>query len=54
MCKISIKKGYILKIYTDGAARGNPGPAACAFLFVHNKFATPVEAATPYLLPLNL
>lgn len=25
-----------LKIYTDGAARGNPGPAACAFLFVHN------------------
>ena len=26
----------ILKIYTDGAARGNPGSAACAFLFVHN------------------
>jgi ribonuclease HI len=23
-----------LKIYTDGAARGNPGPAASAFLFV--------------------
>jgi ribonuclease HI len=31
-----IKKGDILKIYTDGAARGNPGPAACAFLFVDN------------------
>ncbi|MFX0020155.1 MAG: ribonuclease HI family protein [Promethearchaeota archaeon] len=31
-----IKKGEILKIYTDGAARGNPGPAASAFLFVHN------------------
>ncbi|MFX1496888.1 MAG: ribonuclease HI family protein [Promethearchaeota archaeon] len=25
-----------LKVYTDGAARGNPGPAACAFLYVHN------------------
>jgi ribonuclease HI len=31
-----VKKGDILKIYVDGAARGNPGPAASAFLFVHN------------------
>ena len=31
-----IKRRDILKIYTDGAARGNPGPAAYAFLFVHN------------------
>jgi ribonuclease HI len=31
-----IKKEDILKIYTDGAARGNPGPAAYAFLFVYN------------------
>jgi len=31
-----IKKGDILKIYTDGAARGNPGPAAYSFIFVHN------------------
>jgi len=31
-----IKSGEILKIYTDGAARGNPGPAAYAFIFVHN------------------
>jgi ribonuclease HI len=31
-----IRRGEILKIYTDGAARGNPGPAAYAFLFVHN------------------
>ena len=30
------KKGDKLKIYTDGASRGNPGPAASAFLFVHN------------------
>ncbi len=36
MSKNPIKKGDILKIYTDGAARGNPGPAAFAFLFVHN------------------
>ncbi|GAG89472.1 unnamed protein product, partial [marine sediment metagenome] len=36
MSKSPIKKGDILNIYTDGAARGNPGPAACAFLFVHN------------------
>ncbi|MGV9199227.1 MAG: ribonuclease HI family protein [Promethearchaeia archaeon] len=26
----------ILKIYTDGAARGNPGPAAAAFVLVKN------------------
>jgi ribonuclease HI len=31
-----IKRGDILKIYIDGAARGNPGPAAYAFIFVHN------------------
>jgi ribonuclease HI len=36
MSKISIKKEDILKIYTDGAARGNPGPAAYAFLIVYN------------------
>ncbi|MFW9820681.1 MAG: ribonuclease HI family protein [Candidatus Thorarchaeota archaeon] len=36
MSKNPLKKGDILKIYTDGAARGNPGPAAYAFLFVHN------------------
>ncbi|MFO8020411.1 MAG: ribonuclease HI family protein [Promethearchaeia archaeon] len=26
----------VLEIYTDGAARGNPGPAAIAFIFVKN------------------
>ena len=31
-----VKKGDKLKIYIDGASRGNPGPAASAFLFVHN------------------
>ena len=36
MSKITLKKGDILKIYTDGAARGNPGPAAYVFMFVHN------------------
>jgi len=34
--RIQIKREDFLKIYTDGAARGNPGPAAYAFLFVHN------------------
>ncbi|MCD6456801.1 MAG: hypothetical protein J7K81_08475 [Methanophagales archaeon] len=34
MRKNTIKKEDILKIYTDGAARGNPGPGACAFIFV--------------------
>ena len=29
-----IKKRDVLKIYTDGASRGNPGHAACAFIFV--------------------
>ena len=36
MSRNPIKRGEILKIYTDGAARGNPGPAAYAFLLVHN------------------
>lgn len=36
MSKIPVKKGKVLKIYTDGAARGNPGPVAYAFLFVYN------------------
>ncbi|MEE9572018.1 MAG: hypothetical protein V3W20_03115 [Candidatus Neomarinimicrobiota bacterium] len=36
MNRSSVKKGDNLKIYVDGASRGNPGPAASAFLFVHN------------------
>ena len=36
MSRVPIKRGDILKIYTDGAARGNPGPAAYAFIFVHS------------------
>ena len=36
MSKNPIKRGDVLKIYADGAARGNPGPATCASLFVHN------------------
>ncbi len=36
MSRLPIKRGDILKIYTDGAARGNPGPAAYAFIFVHD------------------
>ena len=31
-----VKKGDKLKIYVDGASRGNPGPAASAFLFAHD------------------
>jgi ribonuclease HI len=34
MSKTLIKKGDTLKIYTDGAARGNPGPAAISFVFL--------------------
>ena len=29
-----VKRDDILEIYTDGASRGNPGPAAIAFIFV--------------------
>ena len=36
MSRTQMKKGDILKIYTDGAARGNPGPAAYSFIFFHN------------------
>jgi len=31
-----VKNGDKLAVYVDGASRGNPGPAASAFLFVHN------------------
>ena len=37
MSRIPIIRGDIFKIYTDGAARGNPGPAAYAFMFVDNE-----------------
>lgn len=33
---VSINQNEILEIYTDGAARGNPGPAASAFLLVQS------------------
>ncbi len=36
MDRSPVKKGETLKIYVDGASRGNPGPAASAFLLVHN------------------
>ena len=36
MGKNQIKRSETLKIYTDGAARGNPGPAAYSFIFVYN------------------
>ncbi len=36
MIKNLNKKTDTLKIYTDGAARGNPGPAASAFLIIRN------------------
>lgn len=31
-----VKKEDLLEIYADGAARGNPGPASWAFIFVSN------------------
>ncbi len=47
MRKNTIKKSDILKIYTDGAARGNPGPGACAFIFV--KGETIIYSESKYL-----
>ena len=35
MNRSPVKKGDKLKIYVDGASRGNPGPTTSAFLFVH-------------------
>jgi ribonuclease HI len=32
-----IKKDDVLKIYTDGASRKNPGPSAYAFIFVRGE-----------------
>jgi ribonuclease HI len=34
MSRNPVKKGDVLEIYTDGASRDNPGPAAYAFIFV--------------------
>ncbi|MHA1805474.1 MAG: ribonuclease HI family protein [Promethearchaeota archaeon] len=34
MRKLPFKKQEIIKIFTDGAARGNPGPAAISYLVV--------------------
>ena len=34
--KLNIDPDKILKVYTDGASRGNPGPAACAFIVVQS------------------
>ncbi len=31
-----VRKKDVLYIYVDGASRGNPGPAACAYIFVKN------------------
>ncbi len=31
---LKIPEDKLLKIYTDGASRGNPGPSAIAFIFV--------------------
>ena len=36
MDRSPVKKGDKLKIYVVGASRSNPGPAASAFLLVHN------------------
>ena len=47
MRKNTIEKSDILKIYTDGAARGNPGPGACAFIFV--KGETIIYSDSKYL-----
>jgi len=35
--KNPIKKSDVLKIYTDGASRKNPGPSAYAFIFVRGE-----------------
>jgi ribonuclease HI len=35
--KNPIKKDDVLKIYTDGASRKNPGPSAYAFIFVRGE-----------------
>ncbi len=36
MSRTEIKRGDILKIYTDGAASGNLSLAAYAFMFIHD------------------
>ncbi len=44
-----IKRDNILKIYTDGASRNNPGPAACAFIFLKNGDEPPIKEYVEYL-----
>lgn len=47
--KAKIQKNDILKIYTDGASRKNPGPAASAFIFVKNNETEPFRTFCKYI-----
>ena len=47
--KNPIKRDNILSIYTDGASRGNPGHAACSFIFLKNGDKTPIKEYVEYL-----
>ena len=44
-----IKRENVLRIYTDGASRNNPGPAACAFIFLKNGDKSPIKEDVEYL-----
>ncbi len=39
----------ILRIYTDGASRGNPGRAALAFIFIRNDESHPFYSFSEYI-----
>jgi len=47
--KNPIQKDNILNIYTDGASRGNPGPASCSFIFLKNSDTKPFLIHSEYL-----
>ena len=43
-----VRKGELLEIHVDGASRGNPGPAACAFI-LSKKGCAPFHQDKEYL-----
>ena len=44
-----IKKENELKIFTDGACRGNPGRASCSFIYIRNSDESPFLTFSEYL-----
>jgi len=48
LCKVMNYIPHMLKIFTDGASRGNPGPAACSYIIKDEKGVI-IESSAEFL-----